>query len=157
MIYFVEAAALGTIKIGFAEDPWKRLSKIQSDCPCDVVLLAVDEGGIEKESELHHRFNASRERGEWFRYTDDLRAHVATLPSAIRPRREFKVTKLAAAVGISKPHASRILSGATPVTIPLAISIYRELGWKLGPAAIATDEDLIVLERFFRRCSEEAA
>jgi hypothetical protein len=39
-------------------------------------LLVVEEGGVERERELHRRFGASRVRGEWFRPTVALRAYV---------------------------------------------------------------------------------
>jgi hypothetical protein len=61
MIYFVRCSETNAVKIGYAVDPWKRFSKIQSDSP-----------GLWR-------------RGEWFDYGPDLQSHVASLPPALKP------------------------------------------------------------------------
>ena len=49
---------------------------------------------------------------------------------------------LVEAVNISPSYASMILSGDRVPPMPLAISIWRKLGVKLGPIAEASDDDI---------------
>jgi hypothetical protein len=86
MIYFIRCSATNMVKIGFAADPWKRLSKIQSDTPSAVELLAVEEGDTKRERALHRQFKDDWRRGEWFNYGPALQAYVETLPAPIKAR-----------------------------------------------------------------------
>lgn len=54
---------------------------------------------------------------------------------------------LSDAANISPSYASMILSGDRVPPIPLAITIYRATGYKLGPIADATDQDIEAAER----------
>lgn len=65
-IYFMTARALGLVKIGWSDNPHRRLCKMQSDSPVPLVFERVCEGGLEDEQELHRRFAADRRNGEWF-------------------------------------------------------------------------------------------
>lgn len=85
MIYFVRCSETNAVKIGYAVDPWKRFSKIQSDSPGSLQLLAVQAGGRAEERELHKRYAGLWRRGEWFDYGPDLQSHVASLPPALKP------------------------------------------------------------------------
>lgn len=57
------------IKIGVSEDPWKRLSEIQtgSDLPVSLAFY-VEEWSFEHEKQLHKIFKhyQTRKKGEWF-------------------------------------------------------------------------------------------
>ena len=66
MIYFIQEAGLGAIKIGYAKDISQRLSTIQVCCPSKIDLLGVIEGNHSEEEELHFLFKKDRIRGEWF-------------------------------------------------------------------------------------------
>jgi hypothetical protein len=154
-VYFIRATSLGLVKIGFAEDVWKRFSKIQSDNPCELMMAAFEEGDKRRERELHLRFSADRERGEWFRFSAQIEAHVAALQTPIRTRRDFSngPSALAKAIGISPAYASMLKSGVRPWTRALAIAAYRKTGAKIGPIAPATDAEIDVLEWFEDRAA----
>lgn len=86
MIYYITAAdGTGPIKIGTAGNPYTRLSQVQTHNWVPLILLAVEDGGPEREDELHERFKASCLRGEWFNRTDDLMAYLSTLPVINHP------------------------------------------------------------------------
>lgn len=146
MIYFVVAPELGRTKIGFATDPWKRFSKLQSDSPCRLELVALQPGDCSTEADLHDRFSQSRLHGEWFASSAPLQAHIETLPRAVRPRRETPVGDLVAAVGISQTYASMILSGKRRPCRPLAIVIFRKTGWKHESIERLTERQMRILE-----------
>lgn len=74
-IYFIQCEGPGRpIKIGYAEDPDKRLANLQAGCPYRLVLLEdVElEDARELEHKLHQRFRARVLRGEWFEETPEL-------------------------------------------------------------------------------------
>lgn len=79
MIYFVACPQANAVKIGamWGGNPYHRLMTLQVGCPFDLELLAVCDGGDKAEAALHDRFAEHRIRGEWFRLTDELRAHIA--------------------------------------------------------------------------------
>jgi hypothetical protein len=75
-VYFVSRVPkndkIGLIKIGRTVDLEKRVATFRTSMP-DVWVIAVIRGaGKEKEQELHHRFAAHREAGEWFRPHPEL-------------------------------------------------------------------------------------
>jgi len=74
LVYFIEGA--GRIKIGVAQDPQSRLDALQTGSPVPLNILAVCEGGYERESELHQRFVSSRLYGEWFYASAELMAFI---------------------------------------------------------------------------------
>jgi transcriptional regulator with XRE-family HTH domain len=55
--------------------------------------------------------------------------------------------ELSEAVGISPSYASMILSGDRSPARPLAIAIFRKLGWKHSIITDLTDEQMRVLEQ----------
>jgi hypothetical protein len=137
MIYFVRDSLSGHIKVGYADDPWKRLSKIQSDCPGDVTLIATEEGGVEREAELHAMFAEQRLRGEWFRGDGLLGDYVAALAPAVRPlkyrrTRAFWNGKTSSEVSrvceVSTAHTCEIASGKRRPSPELAMRIQRFTG-----------------------------
>ena len=66
-IYFIQAKGNGPIKIGFtADDPRKRMVKIQSDCPWPVDLIGAIEGTLSQEKQIHDLLSYFRTQGEWF-------------------------------------------------------------------------------------------
>lgn len=73
-VYFLHAGEF--IKIGFSAKPHERISTLQTGSPHKLQLVLVIEGGKEKESELHGRFNKWRYHGEWFYYSDEIKSFV---------------------------------------------------------------------------------
>lgn len=69
MIYFIQDETLSLVKIGYTggDDPQSRLKALQTGNPCGLTLLYTMPGEQKLEGELHQRFAAARERGEWFR------------------------------------------------------------------------------------------
>lgn len=74
MIYFIECN--GLLKIGTAVNSRVRLKGLQTGNPEPMTLLGEIPGSQADEAGLHQCFHAFRVRGEWFRYSDELRAFV---------------------------------------------------------------------------------
>jgi hypothetical protein len=137
VIYFIRDTSTGHVKIGHAEDPWKRLSKIQSDCPGAVELAATEPGGLERERALHQHFAAAHLRGEWFLATAELRLHVSGLGRPEKPHTSMKsrsfwgkltdleVSELA---GVGRPMLTHIRLGNRRPSPELAIRLQRVTG-----------------------------
>jgi hypothetical protein len=79
-VYFVRCTETNLVKIGFAKDPFKRFSKIQSDSPAILELLAIEPGEKSREAEIHEQFASLRRRGEWFECGAAILNHVKALP-----------------------------------------------------------------------------
>jgi len=75
-VYFIQPLRGGTIKIGVAQDPERRLEQIQRMSPVRLILLGAIPGGYEKERELHALFATARKHGEWFEPTPELRRYI---------------------------------------------------------------------------------
>lgn len=76
-IYFVATTGPDElIKIGYtggsAPHVEVRLRSLQTSSPVPLVCLARHRGTFQQERQLHAIFAADRERGEWFRPSDDL-------------------------------------------------------------------------------------
>lgn len=137
MIYFISDAATGHVKIGFSEDPWRRLSQIQSHCPGALTLRAIVEGDEAAEAELHARFAEYSVRGEWFRAAGAVADHIMTLPKAQPPARYVKTTsfwnglngsQVARLVGVHKSFISEVRTGKRRPSPELAIKLQRATG-----------------------------
>jgi hypothetical protein len=76
MIYFIQAVDGGPIKIGYSIDPQKCLKQIQRKSPVPLQILRMIEGDIEYKEAIHHLFNKSRVRGEWFDPSEELLAFI---------------------------------------------------------------------------------
>jgi hypothetical protein len=143
MIYYVHAPELGMVKIGFATDVSQRFSKIQSDSPTRLVILAAEDGDLVVEAERHARFASLRRRGEWFSLEGELAEFVASLSpfEKATKRRAFGPTEMALATGWGKSRCSQILSGKYgAIRLETAVHIYRTCGLKMGALANTSDE-----------------
>jgi hypothetical protein len=151
MIYLIRESLGGFYKIGVSDDPWKRVSKIQSDCPGDLTVCAILEGGEEEEAALHERFSEHRARGEWFRPAPALVEFAAQHSAPARPggRNPLGPKAIADAVGISKSYASMILGRKQPASLHVAVKIFDATGEWYGKAAKVSNDDVDVLRRFF--------
>lgn len=76
-VYFIEGEGTGMIKIGVAENPYRRLAYLQIGSPVILRMLATVRGDASIEAELHDRFGESRAHGEWFRSTPALQEYIA--------------------------------------------------------------------------------
>lgn len=66
MIYFIQNEATQAIKIGFSDNPVKRLASLQTGSAEQLVMIATMPGGFTEERILHERFEEFRLFGEWF-------------------------------------------------------------------------------------------
>jgi hypothetical protein len=78
-IYFIETADGGFVKIGYSIKPYQRLSQLGTLQPGMRALRLIGwiPGTFETERELHARFLADRDNGEWFRDSPELRGFIA--------------------------------------------------------------------------------
>jgi hypothetical protein len=73
MVYFLQSARGGPVKIGFSADVSKRIRQLQGMYGVTLTLLAAIEGDREREREMHDRFAHLRIEGtEQFRPAADL-------------------------------------------------------------------------------------
>jgi hypothetical protein len=72
------------IKIGFSKDPVKRLKQIQtghsSKIGCEGWVNTHNGPLVEKA--FHERFAKDRIRGEWFRFSDELKTYLNQLKNS---------------------------------------------------------------------------
>jgi hypothetical protein len=73
-IYFIVCGDY--IKIGYSDNPEKRLVQMQTGSPIDMSLALKIEGTRATEQEMHSRFSRLRVRGEWFHFDEELRDFV---------------------------------------------------------------------------------
>jgi hypothetical protein len=78
LVYFVQARALGFVKIGVAADLAARMRAMRTSSPDHLdVIGTILRGGRALEHTLHRRFDAHRAHGEWFRPAPELLAYIA--------------------------------------------------------------------------------
>jgi hypothetical protein len=77
LVYFIQPAGGGLIKIGVAARPKQRLYHLQTGSPVELRLVGTLPGGQPLEAELHQRFAEHRVRGEWFEPTAELLSLIA--------------------------------------------------------------------------------
>jgi len=66
-VYLIRSEKGGPVKIGWARDPDKRCSDLQTAHPYRLAVIARFPGSLKLERELHERFAAVRiPGGEWF-------------------------------------------------------------------------------------------
>lgn len=143
-VYFIAAEDAGTVKIGFAKQPWNRLSKMQSDCPHSLRLLAIEAGDVRHEAHLHRRFAVDRLQGEWFRLSQSILDYIAALPVPLPLERRRKklggplgewlhahrltASTFAEKVGTTEATISRICSGKQLPRREIMLAIWRATG-----------------------------
>ncbi len=75
MVYFIKAN--DKLKIGYANDPTKRIINMQVTNPYKLEVLLIIDGAYDLEKDLHKRFRESRLIGEWFELTDEIKEYIA--------------------------------------------------------------------------------
>jgi len=151
MIYFVTARDLNRVKIGYTDSLHSRIAKMRTDSPTPLVVERVCRGDITMERSLHDQFKAHRLAGEWFTIAPEIEAHMKTLERVIAPTLPMSLTKMiTAATGVTSSYASMIVSPKYPhaLTIPIAISVYRMFGERVGPLVEAEPHEIDILEKF---------
>lgn len=102
MIYFIQAAEGGPIKIGYAVDPNKRLVELQRMSPAPLRILVTIEGTRKKEGKIHRHFVHLRQHGEWFRAEQELLDFIAN-PLQELPKRKRLTLRQAKALESPAP------------------------------------------------------
>ncbi|WP_049732839.1 YdaS family helix-turn-helix protein [Rhizobium ecuadorense] len=64
MIYFIECS--GRVKVGFSEDPWRRVSKVAADSPFPCTLIGVMSGDRSVETHVQKQWKHLHCHREWF-------------------------------------------------------------------------------------------
>lgn len=67
------------------------------------------------------------------------------------------IRQVVEATGISRTYACDILNGNQPPSIPVALEIYRKLGWKSPNIAHLTDEQIDLVEKAEKLTGKAAA
>jgi hypothetical protein len=67
MIYYIQRGADGPIKVGFSDDPKRRLHELQTGSGEPLRILAVIPGDRALEQEIHRRLQGCQGVGEWFK------------------------------------------------------------------------------------------
>ena len=65
-VYFVQQGTQGSIKIGWAKNPERRLKALQTSHPCELRIIGIIPGTRVEERALHAHFARARLKGEWF-------------------------------------------------------------------------------------------
>jgi len=73
MIYFLGAAPVNLIKIGFSSAPEERLKALRLLSPVSLEIVGMIPGFAEREREIHAQFEHLRSHGEWFHATEELK------------------------------------------------------------------------------------
>lgn len=157
-VYFIRCKTTGLVKIGFSDNPWSRLSKIQSDNPGELEMLSIVPLGRDFEAAVHRMFEKEHVRGEWFTHSPALAAYIGTLPAVIKPKRSHYTIDgtvlgdidFAATVGVAKSYAAQLRGGLRPITIAIALTLHEKTGERIGPLLNATDTEIEILTRFHR-------
>lgn len=73
-VYFIRSGNF--IKIGYADDPHRRLKQLQTGNPQKLELIGHVDGDMSTEAHIHGLFSDFRVKGEWFELTSDIMAYV---------------------------------------------------------------------------------
>jgi hypothetical protein len=71
-IYAILNKGDNVVKIGFSNDPYRRLGQIQTNTIHPLELLLTFKGDCTVEKAIHEKLKEYRISGEWFRYTPQL-------------------------------------------------------------------------------------
>src|SRR5215470_2881825 len=69
-VYAIHAIGTTRIKLGFSDDPERRLMDLQIGSPFPLRLIYKMPGDMRSERKLHRQFKAVRVFGEWFDFTN---------------------------------------------------------------------------------------
>ncbi|MDG2063869.1 MAG: GIY-YIG nuclease family protein [SAR324 cluster bacterium] len=75
-VYYIQEEMEGNIKIGWSEDPIKRLQQHQTSNSRELRMLVYVKGSPDYEKEIHRKFQTSKTTGEWFKPDKRLLVHI---------------------------------------------------------------------------------
>lgn len=86
-IYVIGGEAASLVKIGYANNPVRRLTELQVSNPVRLEILATLPGARAEERQLHRHFTSHRRHGEWFDFgpEDPVRAVVSAWLEVTQP------------------------------------------------------------------------
>lgn len=149
VVYFAQAGTDGPIKIGFSKSFKQRIASIEASTFEPIRILAVVNGGINRERALHRRFRADRIKSEWFRPSTALMAYIETLEPYVgtppmQPRAPTTLQQWREAMGWTRKRAAAHLK----------VSERTIENWEYGhrtPMALGVLEGLLIREIGIRR------
>ena len=77
LVYFIEAVGVSRVKIGYSDNPDKRLKQLLTGSPLTLELRATMPGSLTTEKELHQRFSHLRIENEWFTFADEIKDYIS--------------------------------------------------------------------------------
>jgi len=75
-VYYIQEEMDGNIKIGWSDDPIKRLTQHQTSNSRELRMLVYVKGSPDYEKEIHRKFQNSKTTGEWFKPDKRLLVHI---------------------------------------------------------------------------------
>ena len=79
-VYFILAEEVAKVKIGIANNPYTRLSELQSNSPVHLKLIRFKKRcTVSTERAIHVLYEHLREHGEWFKFDEELQLLVESL------------------------------------------------------------------------------
>lgn len=79
-IYVIQAGEDGPCKIGVTENVWIRLQVMQTNNHAPLRLVALFDGGIVDEKNIHKTLSGHRITGEWFNSDPEILSSLISLP-----------------------------------------------------------------------------
>lgn len=70
-VYFI-GEDRGFVKIGYTDRLKKRFAMMRMYSPCELTVLRLCPGGELTEKWFHAHFHEHRQRGEWFRFQEEM-------------------------------------------------------------------------------------
>jgi len=132
MIYFIQEGDNGPVKIGFSNDPGRRLQQLKTGSSKPLKLLAVIEGDANKEKELHASFQEFHISGEWFKPVTEIFLYISSMAPGTFKIVECPVCEMQYLPNVAEDvqaHTERhalILKGALPYSVR---ELMKEYGW----------------------------
>lgn len=79
MIYFAKREGDGLIKIGKADDVYRRMYHLEKTNKCKFTILATRDGSFHEERFVHNQLSAHRHKGEFFYPHDEVLSFIDNL------------------------------------------------------------------------------
>lgn len=96
VVYFIQSAITGSVKIGWTTDLAARLAGLQTGHDGALFVVRQIQGGRATERWLHRRFASLRLRGEWFEYCPEMLTIIPPdeiiAPAKVTIRRDVRLT-----------------------------------------------------------------
>ena len=161
----------GRVKIGWSQQPVRRLAKISSDCSSVVTLLGIVQATQSQEKEIHTLLSPWRINREWFRHEETVAVFVSMLgklkpqlvsnDEQVHPLRAYRERQdppmnrrqLADLLGVSTASVSRWEAGERKPDEGALLRIMK----KTGIPASALRPDLAELLRTHKHIVEKTA